>query len=80
MPCLNQHDIPERNAQIRLMKRVYEGADIVLIWLGLEVDATGSAIEQSKKTEATSMSILHGRVFKISSSDRGGLAYGLLLL
>src|SRR5438105_8679457 len=25
--CINQNDIPERNAQIRLMKRVYEGAE-----------------------------------------------------
>jgi Heterokaryon incompatibility protein (HET) len=44
--CINQHDILERSAQIRLMKRIYEGADIVLIWLGQEVDATESAIEQ----------------------------------
>ena len=44
--CINQHDILERNAQIRLMKRVYEGADIVLIWLGPEADATELAIKQ----------------------------------
>lgn len=45
-----------------------------LAWAGSR--CTESAIEQSEKTEATSMSILHGRVFKISSSDRGGLVYG----
>ena len=32
--CINQQDILERNSQIRLMKRVYEGADQITIWLG----------------------------------------------
>jgi hypothetical protein len=43
--CINQRDIPERNSQIRLMKRVYEGADSILVWLGNEIEGTESAVE-----------------------------------
>ncbi|KAH6871566.1 heterokaryon incompatibility protein-domain-containing protein [Thelonectria olida] len=32
--CINQADLAERNAQIRLMKRLYEEADSIVIWLG----------------------------------------------
>ena len=34
--CINQTDIPERNAQVSTMKRTYEEADRVLVWLGEE--------------------------------------------
>ncbi|KIW00453.1 uncharacterized protein PV09_07978 [Verruconis gallopava] len=43
--CIDQQNIPERNAQIRQMKRVYEGADSVVIWLGNEVSTTKEAFE-----------------------------------
>lgn len=32
--CINQHDVPERNQQVKLMKRVYERAKITVVWLG----------------------------------------------
>ncbi|ORY11525.1 heterokaryon incompatibility protein-domain-containing protein, partial [Clohesyomyces aquaticus] len=32
--CINQNNIPERSKQVKLMKRVYETAKHVLIWLG----------------------------------------------
>jgi hypothetical protein len=43
--CINQNDIPERNAQIRLMKRIYEDAESVVIWLGNEMPDTGAALK-----------------------------------
>jgi Heterokaryon incompatibility protein (HET) len=45
--CINQSDVYEKNTQIRLMKRVYEAADIVVIWLGPEIeDSTKLAVAQ----------------------------------
>jgi hypothetical protein len=32
--CVNQHDIPERNQQLAMMKWIYFRADTVVIWLG----------------------------------------------
>ena len=32
--CLDQDNIPERNAEIACMDRIYAGADKVLVWLG----------------------------------------------
>ncbi|KAH8683229.1 heterokaryon incompatibility protein-domain-containing protein [Tricladium varicosporioides] len=32
--CINQHDIPERNKQLAMMKWIYFRADTVVVWLG----------------------------------------------
>lgn len=36
--CINQGDIQERGHQVRLMKRIYETAEMVLVWLGMGND------------------------------------------
>lgn len=46
---INQQDIAERNSQIRLMKKVYEGANQVAIWLGDEVENTKPAFDHLKQ-------------------------------
>jgi hypothetical protein len=38
MPCIDQHDIPERNAQVLLMKNIYNSCHSVLIRLGYPMD------------------------------------------
>ncbi|KAK3612876.1 hypothetical protein LTR22_028411, partial [Elasticomyces elasticus] len=43
--CINQTDNSERNAQVRLMKQVYEQADSVVIWLGEPADGTWEAFQ-----------------------------------
>jgi hypothetical protein len=43
--CINQHDVDEKGSQIRLMKRVYEGAGQIVIWLGHAVENTEAAFE-----------------------------------
>lgn len=43
--CINQSEILERNAQVRLMKQVYEEADSVVIWLGETVEGTWDAFQ-----------------------------------
>jgi Heterokaryon incompatibility protein (HET) len=40
--CINQEDIPERNAQVALMAEIYSTAARTLIWLGEQKDAEGS--------------------------------------
>ena len=34
--CINQDDIPERNAQVSIMSTIYMKADEVIAWLGEE--------------------------------------------
>ncbi|RDL42302.1 uncharacterized protein BP5553_02281 [Venustampulla echinocandica] len=36
--CINQNDIPERNAQVSMMEFVYKRATRVLVWLGLAAE------------------------------------------
>ena len=38
--CINQHNITERNQQVRLMRHVYERAERVVVWLGAETQFT----------------------------------------
>ncbi|KAI1303970.1 heterokaryon incompatibility protein-domain-containing protein [Xylaria venustula] len=32
--CINQSDIPERGAQVRQMRRIFESAESIILWLG----------------------------------------------
>ncbi|KAK0620818.1 heterokaryon incompatibility protein-domain-containing protein [Immersiella caudata] len=43
--CINQADMDEKRAQIQLMKRVYEGSDLVLVWLGEAIDGTARTLD-----------------------------------
>ena len=43
--AINQQDIPERNHQVRLMRNIYAGAKIVIIWLGRDNKKTGIAVD-----------------------------------
>lgn len=36
--CIDQNSIKERNHQVALMRHIYAGADLVLSWLGRDVD------------------------------------------
>ncbi|KAF2827644.1 HET-domain-containing protein [Ophiobolus disseminans] len=36
--CINQRDVSERSAQVKLMGRIYERAKMVVIWLGPDPD------------------------------------------
>jgi hypothetical protein len=65
--CINQNDVAERNAQIRLMKRVYEGADSITIWLGNEEPNTLAAIQCA---ESLYFNIWSPRLAKEGSPER----------
>lgn len=43
--CINQQDILERNRQVQLMRKIYERASIVVIWLGEEGNNSELAME-----------------------------------
>lgn len=43
--CINQNDIPERNAQVAQMQTVYKNATNILVWLGEEEDQSEVAIQ-----------------------------------
>ncbi|KAK2591518.1 hypothetical protein QQS21_010793 [Conoideocrella luteorostrata] len=36
--CINQKDIPERGAQVKQMRKIYESAKTVVIWLGPDTE------------------------------------------
>ncbi|CAN9260775.1 unnamed protein product [Alternaria alternata] len=41
--CINQRDIPERGLQVKQMKRIYENAQEVQIWLGADTEDRDAA-------------------------------------
>ena len=43
--CINQEDVTERNSQVRLMRLIYNRADLVIAWLGPEDKYTAAAFE-----------------------------------
>ena len=43
--CINQSDIPERNAQVEQMRDIYAGASQVLVWLGEGDSETNAALK-----------------------------------
>ncbi|KAK4580237.1 hypothetical protein LTR86_000440 [Recurvomyces mirabilis] len=47
--CIDQSNMPERNAQVVMMKRIYEGAEKVVIWLGPAADDSDQAIQLIEK-------------------------------
>jgi hypothetical protein len=44
MICINQENIPEREAQVRKMKAIYASAWHVVVWLGAEADGSDLAM------------------------------------
>lgn len=47
--CINQSDVQERNHQVGQMRRVYEKANVVIVWLGKESDDSGLAISFARQ-------------------------------
>ena len=43
--CINQKNIPERNEQVQMMRQIYERAQRVVIWLGIEGNNSTVAFE-----------------------------------
>jgi hypothetical protein len=43
--CINQNNIPERNSQVQMMRHIYEKAQRVVIWLGVERDESNLAFK-----------------------------------
>lgn len=46
--CIDQDNVLERNHQVSLMKQIYAAATEVLVWLGVEADGSGLAMQQLK--------------------------------
>jgi hypothetical protein len=42
--CINQRDVEERSAQVRMMGDIYRNATIVISWLGPEADKSSEAM------------------------------------
>jgi hypothetical protein len=51
--CLNQRDIPERNQQVRIMRRIYDNSKLTLVWLGDYSEADEIALQMLQRYEQT---------------------------
>jgi hypothetical protein len=49
--CINQEDIYERNEQVRMMRTIFETAEEVCVWLGLEYDDSNRAVQFLKNLD-----------------------------
>lgn len=47
--CINQNDIPERSAQVRIMSRIYAQAHHVFVWLGKDSETDTLAYEMLQR-------------------------------
>jgi hypothetical protein len=47
--CINQEDDTEKTHQVRMMKRIFESADQVVVWLGEATEHTELAFEKIKE-------------------------------
>ena len=43
--CINQADLAERQSQVQLMKRIYSGAEMVISWVGQDLEGIDLAFE-----------------------------------
>jgi hypothetical protein len=43
--CINQSDVDERNAQVAIMRSIYDKAQRVLVWLGEETDTSDRGLD-----------------------------------
>ncbi|TVY16431.1 Heterokaryon incompatibility protein 6, OR allele [Lachnellula arida] len=57
--CIDQTNVLERNQQVQLMRRIYNQANRVLIWLGVEENGSTQAIAMLPKLKE--VSLLHER-------------------
>ncbi|CZR67231.1 uncharacterized protein PAC_17130 [Phialocephala subalpina] len=63
--CINQSDVGEKNFQVQLMRNLYNQAQLVISWLGFDVDDALFAIERIK-TMASRIRAAEG----VGSQDR----------
>jgi Heterokaryon incompatibility protein (HET) len=54
--CIDQSSIPERNAQVRIMGRIFAQAECVLVWLGEEDDGSDKAMKALRRFDHQELS------------------------
>lgn len=82
--CINQNDIAERNHQVKLMRKIYSSATVVLVWLGrptaksdLAMDSLASLTHRllGKSTKKTSQVLSESRVLYGQNPNKIGYSY-----
>src|SRR3954470_16989099 len=66
MVCINQGDVHERNAQIRIMGRIFESARTVFGWLGPEANLSRDACRAITRVFETVVNM--GEGFRIGAA------------
>ncbi|KAK7188478.1 ankyrin and het domain protein [Paraphaeosphaeria sporulosa] len=62
--CINQGCHPERTKQVQLIGDIYKHAERVVVWLGVEDDATAMAVELMKRFAALNPAARSARVLQ----------------
>jgi hypothetical protein len=77
--CIDQHDISERNQQVKLMLEIYKRADITLIWLGEDEGDGALGVEMAHQfiriNNAMFVARDHRTIYEMNSEDYG--KYGI---
>lgn len=82
--CINQSNIAERNHQVRLMRKIYSSATVVLVWLGrptaksdLAMDSLASLTHRllGKSTKKTLRVLSEPRVLYGQNPNKIGYSY-----
>ena len=66
--CINQHDIAERNHQVRRMGSIYKSAKDVILWLGQGNDETSAFLDWCRFPELTSSDKYRGLIHQVSTN------------
>lgn len=69
--CINQRDVSEKNYQVKMMRDIFSGAQLVIAWLGIASDDSDFAMEVIGKGERAF--VQSGRPQQ--TSDTGDLGY-----
>jgi hypothetical protein len=80
MLCIYQEDVTERNHQVGMMRKIYEGSDEVVIWLGERIESRGEA---RKKLDRSGFNFIPGPDLSSGASAFDlirRLAQGMLLI
>ncbi len=71
--CINQKDPDEKTDQLRQMRRVYEMAALVVVWLGPAADDSDAVVSGMKQVAADLDTKRHRRLFLSGEGLLGGL-------
>jgi hypothetical protein len=72
--CIDQNNVAEKNAQVRIMDQVYSNAEVVIVWLGAESNDSDMILEIGMANKTDSESPSNSNWVNIGPVSRAALA------